>query len=87
VVQRQQQTDTSAKAYRRQSDRGYLFLVIAGGGLIALLFGLEGLVTALPFLLGGVVLILLPWWTLTALQRWRDRMEQAERDALDSDSS
>lgn len=59
-----------------------LTLVVVGGGLIALIFGPVALLTALPFLLGGALLILLPWGLLTAVQKWRDHMEQAEREAL-----
>lgn len=57
-------------------------LVVVGGGLIALIFGPMALLTALPFLLGGALLILLPWGLLTAVQKWRDHMELAEREAL-----
>ena len=68
---------------RRESDRKFLYLVIfclvvVGGGLIALIFGPGTLVTALPCLLGGAALILVPWFLLSAAQKWRDRMERAD---------
>ncbi|HFQ93814.1 MAG TPA: hypothetical protein ENK32_07385 [Anaerolineae bacterium] len=79
------------RRYQQANDRKFLImviltLVVVGGGLITLIFGPMALLTALPFLLGGAVLILLPWGLLTAVQKWRDHMEQAERDALDRDS-
>ena len=72
------------RRFRRESDRKYLYLVIftlvvVGGFLIALIFGVESLLTALPCLLGGAVLILLPWFVLTLLQRWGDGIENKAR--------
>lgn len=66
---------------REQSNRTYLILVIftlvvVGGGLTAVIFGWETLLTSLPCLLGGAVLILVPWFLLTGLEKWRDRMER-----------
>lgn len=83
----QKRPPTGAGRFRRESDRKYLYLVIStlvfvGGGLIALIYGPEALFTAAPCLLGGALLILLPWLLLTAVERWRRRMEQADRDAL-----
>jgi hypothetical protein len=71
---------TNLRRFRRESDRKLLILVIlvlvvVGGGLIGLILGLEALLTALPCLLGGVLLILVPWLLLTAVEKWRDRME------------
>jgi hypothetical protein len=68
------------RRYRRDSDKRFLILVILtltvlGGGLIALIFGRTALIGALPCLLGGAGLILLPWWLLSALERWRDRTD------------
>ena len=79
---------SNMRRYRRESDRRFLLLVIltlvfVGGGLIALILGVEALLTALPCLLGGAALILLPWLALTGLERWRDRMERADRAALE----
>ena len=71
---------TDLRRFRRERDRGLLILVIltlvvVGGGLIGLILGLEALLTALPCLLGGVLLILVPWLLLTSVEKWRDRME------------
>jgi len=79
---------TNMRRYRRESDRKFLYLVIftlvvVGGGLIALIYGPGSLLTALPCLLIGVALILVPWLVLTIFEKWRDRMERAEWEALD----
>jgi len=80
---------TNSRRFRQESDRKYLImviftLVVVGGLLIALIFGPETLLTALPCLLGGAALILLPWLLLSALQRWRDRVEkEARREAFE----
>jgi len=71
------------RRFRRESDRKFLYLVIftlavVGGGLIALIYGPGTLLTALPCLLAGAALILVPWLILTAAEKWRDRMERAE---------
>jgi hypothetical protein len=58
-------------------------LVIGGGGVIALVYGPGALLTALPLLLLGAGLILIPWALLTAVARWRDGVERADRAALD----
>ena len=83
---------SNPRRHHQANDRKFLImviitLVVVGGGLIALIFGPMALLTALPFLLGGALLILVPWGMLTAVQKWRDRMEQAERDVLDGDES
>lgn len=69
------------RRYRRESDQRFLILVILtlillGGGLTALIFGPTALVGAVPCLLGGAGLILLPWWLLTALERWRNWLDR-----------
>lgn len=71
---------TNLRRLRRDKDRRLLVLVIltlvvAGGGLIGVILGPEALLTALPCLLGGALLILLPWLLLTVVEKWRDRME------------
>jgi membrane protein implicated in regulation of membrane protease activity len=75
------------RRYRRESERKFLYLVIftlvvVGGGLIALIYGPGALLTALPCLLAGAALILVPWFLLTAAEKWRDRTERAEMEAL-----
>lgn len=69
------------RQYRRDNDKKLLYLVIftlvvVGSGLIALIFGWETLITAVPCLLGGAFLILVPWGLLTLAEKWRDRMER-----------
>jgi membrane protein implicated in regulation of membrane protease activity len=78
---------TNMRRYRRESDRKFLYLVIftlvvVGGTLIALIYGPGALLTALPCLLGGAALILVPWLLLTAAEKWRDRTERADMEAL-----
>jgi protein-S-isoprenylcysteine O-methyltransferase Ste14 len=79
---------TNIRRFRRENDRKYLVLVIVtlvvvGGGLIALIYGPTALLTALPCLLAGAGMILAPWLLLAALERWRDRMERADRERLE----
>ena len=50
-------------------------LVVVGGGLSGLIFGWEALLTAVPCLLGGALLIFVPWGLLTLAGKWRDRMD------------
>ncbi len=71
---------TSMRDFRRDSDRKFLYLVlftlvIVGGLLIGVIFGLETLLTALPCLIGGAAIIFIPWLILEGLQRWRDKSE------------
>ena len=73
--------------FRQEGDRKYLVLVIVtlvfvGGGLIALILGPTAFLTSLPCLLGGAALIVLPWLLLTALEKWRRRIEQADRHTV-----
>lgn len=81
---------SNTRRSRRESERNYLILVlftlvVVGGILIALIYGPEALLTALPCLLGGAALILLPWLLLAAMQNWRDRIEnRARSEAFDS---
>jgi hypothetical protein len=71
---------TNKRQSRRNDDKKLLYLVIftlvvIGGGLIGLIFGWEAMATAVPCLLGGAFLILVPWGLLTLAEKWRDRME------------
>ncbi len=64
----------NSRQIRKQNDRKYLLmavftLVVLGGGLIGLIYGWVGLLTALPFLLLGAALILLPWLVLVGLEK------------------
>ena len=83
----------NTRRLRQESDRNYLYLVlftlvVVGGFLIAIIFGPESLLTALPCLLGGAALILLPWAVLTLMQKWRDGIEEkARNEAKDLDTA
>lgn len=75
---------TNMRKYRAESDRKFLIaaivtLVVVGGGLTAVIFGWRTLFTAIPCLLGGALLILVPWFLLSGLETWRDRMERRDR--------
>jgi membrane protein implicated in regulation of membrane protease activity len=68
-------------ARKSDKDRTNLFitlftLIFIGGGIIALVYGLEALLTALPVLLFGALIILLLWLLFTAVSRRRDRSER-----------
>ena len=71
---------TNIRQNRKDSDKKLLYLVIftlvvVGSGLIGLIFGWQALLTSIPCLLGGALLILVPWGLLTLAEKWRDRME------------
>lgn len=84
MPEEQQPAPSNTRRFGQESDRKYLYmviftLVVVGGFLIALIFGPESLLTALPCLLGGAVLILLPWFVLNLIQKWRDGIETKAR--------
>lgn len=92
LPEKQGNPPTNTRRERRQAERKYLLLVlfglvVVGGGLIALIFGPEALLTALPCLLGGVVLIVSPWLLLTALEKWRERADAAAWAAARDEAS
>ncbi len=71
---------TNLRKHQKEDDKRMLYvviftLVVVGGGLIGLIFGWEALLTAIPCLLGGALLILIPWGLLTLAEKWRDRMD------------
>ena len=81
IEEKEEPAPTDTRGERKRSERTYLALVVftlvvVGGALIALIFGLEALLTALPCLLAGALTIAAPWLLLTILEKWRDRMEQ-----------
>lgn len=81
-------TKNEAEKGRRATEGTFLRLVlltlVLGGGLaVAVVYGPGALLSALPVLLLGAALILIPWFLLSGLGRWRARMEQEERAALD----
>lgn len=76
----EERAPTNMRRIRQDGDRKQLLMVLftlvfVGGGLIALIFGPESLLTAAPCLLGGAAMILVPWWLLGALKKWRDGLE------------
>lgn len=71
---------TNMRRNRQETDKRLLVLVIfmlvvVGGTLIGLIFGWEAVVTAVPCLLGGALLILVPWGLLTLAEKWRDKLD------------
>ena len=77
----QQREHKNAAQIREEDNQKFLLmavftLVVLGGGLIGLIYGWQGILTAVPCLLGGAGLILIPWWLLTAYGRWRERMDE-----------
>ena len=80
---------TNTRRFRRDSEKKFLFLVLftlvfVGGGLIALIFGLEALLTALPCLLGGAALMIGLWLLLSLGEWWLRRREQLDREILEA---
>ncbi len=59
-----------------------LFLIVGGGTVIALVFGPSSLLLALPILVGGSLLILMPFLLLQIIswgvKKYRDREEKQE---------
>ena len=53
--------------------RVLVVFVIGGSLVIAIVYGPGALLTAVPILLLGAALILLPWLTLTAIEYLRNR--------------
>ena len=71
---------TNLRQHKKNDDKRMLYvviftLVVVGSGLIGVIFGWQALLASLPCLLGGALLILVPWWLLTLVEKWRDRME------------
>ena len=65
-------------------DRRLLYLVIGtlifvGSGVIWAVYGRWALLTAVPVLIFGVFLILVPYLLLSGLQKWRDKIERDAR--------
>ena len=74
----QQRPPTDMRRQRKRTERGLLTLVIAvlvfvGGGLIALIYGPEALLAALPCLLGGAGAILGLYLLFVLAERWLNR--------------
>ncbi len=66
---------TDDREWRRRLDRELLFwvialLLVAGGGLIGLIYGGGALILGLSCLAVGAGVILLLWGILTLIERW-----------------
>ena len=64
---------TNSRQIRRENDRQFLkmvlfSLVVVGGFIIALVYGVSSLLTAVPILLGGAAIIALPYLTLKGIE-------------------
>lgn len=83
----------SATYLRKEADKKLLKLVVLtlvllGGGVILLAYGGWGLATAVPVLLFGAFLIVIPFSVLLGIQKWRDKIEQdAWREAQEWEES
>jgi preprotein translocase subunit SecY len=71
---------TNLRQHQKDDDKRMLYgviftLVVVGSVLIGVIFGWQALLTSLPCLFGGALLILVPWWLLTLAEKWRDKME------------
>ncbi|MBV7331570.1 hypothetical protein KFU94_25710 [Chloroflexi bacterium TSY] len=76
MVHEEARPPTNMRRFRKKSDRNALILVIftlvvVGGGLIAWALEPVALLTALPCLLGGAVILVMLWLLLTLLELWR----------------
>ncbi len=72
--------DFSARQLRKDDNRSFLMmviftLVVVGSVLIGLIYGWAAVLTALPCLLGGALLIFVPWGVLTLIEKWRDNLD------------
>ena len=80
---------TNIRRNRRDSEKKFLALVLftlvfVGGGLIALIFGVGALLTALPCLLGGAALMIGLWLLLSLGEWWLRRRDQFDREILNA---
>ncbi len=71
---------TDNRRDRKRFDRNLLILVVLtflflGGGLITLIYGVSGLLGALPCLLGGIFVLLMLWGFFTISEWLTDRFD------------
>ena len=80
LIKETKSAGTNLRQYQKDDDKRLLFVVVftllvVGSGLIGLIFGWQALLTSIPCLLGGALLILVPWGLLTLVEKWRDGMD------------
>lgn len=78
-----EEPNRSSRSIRKTNDQRFLWmviltLVVVGGGLIGFIYGFIGLLTALPFLLIGAALILIPWILFKGLDWFMEWLENRE---------
>lgn len=66
---------TNLREMRKQDERRTLWmavvlLIVVGGGMVGLIFGLPQMLAALPFLFLGAAGILLLYWLVNVITRW-----------------
>lgn len=69
---------TDYRGLRKRNERWLLVaaivvLVVVGGGLIGLIFGVSQLLTALPCLLAGAGIIAVLYGVFVVMERWSER--------------
>ena len=74
MAKRKEGQPTDYRAERKREDRNLLFiilgmLVLFGGGLIWLIWGVGALLGALPFLVLGGIMIVVGWGFFALLER------------------
>ena len=77
MAKRKEGQPTDYRAERKREDRNLLFiilfmLVLFGGGLIGLIWGIGAVIGALPILLLGAVMIVVGWGFFALLERLND---------------
>ncbi|MEM9775220.1 MAG: hypothetical protein AAF902_11620 [Chloroflexota bacterium] len=73
----------NAKSIRTDNNRRNLWmavltLVIGGSLLSGLVYGWQAILSSLPFLLIGALLIIVPWMVMQGIGRFLDWMDQDE---------
>lgn len=69
---------TNVREQKRATERRYVWLVVGmmvlgGSGVIGMVYGWMAVLTAVPCLLGGALLLLGVYFLLTRLEKWLDQ--------------